>query len=106
MRVTNHPILGDERCEDIFIIVDGKKIGAVSGEVIASALHAAGIRKMRYTAKKQTPRGVFCGIGRCNDCKMIVDGVPNIKTCTAIVRQGMEVKTQHGLGAWEDKIDE
>ena len=35
----------------------------------------------RYTAKRHEARGVFCAIGRCTDCVMVVDGRPNVRTC-------------------------
>lgn len=102
-RITDHPILEDLREPDTYILCDGKRIPAVSGEPIAAALLASGIRVMRDTPKAGKPRGIFCGIGRCNDCKMTVDGVPNVRTCVTPVREGMVVETQHGLGRWEER---
>ncbi len=81
------------------------KIPAVTGEPVAAALLAAGVHTFRHTAKTGQPRGIFCGIGRCNDCKMIVDGVPNTRTCVTPVREGMEVRTQYGLGEEEPTHD-
>ena len=103
MRVTKHPILPDVDQPDITIYVDGKEIPAKSGEPIAAALLAAGIRVFRKTAKKGYPRGIFCGIGRCTDCVMTVDGKPNVRTCVTPVRAGMKVETQNGLGRWADE---
>lgn len=102
-RVTEHPILEDLRSPDTYIIYDGKRIPAVTGEPVAAALLAAGIRVMRHTPKTGQSRGIFCGIGRCNDCKMIVDGVPNTRTCVTPVREGMQVETQEGLGKWKEQ---
>jgi len=34
---------------------------------------------------------------------MIVDGVPNVRTCVTPVRDGMVVQTQKGLGEWGEK---
>lgn len=102
-RVMEHPILEELREPDTYIIYDGKKIPAVSGEPVVAALLAAGVRIMRHTEKKDQPRGIFCGIGRCNDCKMVVDGVPNTRTCVTPVREGMVVETQKGLGQWEGR---
>ena len=71
MRVTKHPILPDVDQPDITITVDGREIPAKSGEPIAAALLASGVRVFRKTAKKGYPRGIFCGIGRCrlrHDC--------------------------------------
>lgn len=101
-RITEHPILEDLREPDTYILYNGKSIPAITGEPIAAALLAAGVRIMRHTAKSGQPRGIFCGIGRCNDCKMIVDGVPGVRTCVTLVREGMEVETQEGLGEWRD----
>jgi len=99
MRVKHHPILGDQPpARTVRIKVDGKTILAREGETIASALLAAGIRVNRYTAKRHEPRGIFCGIGQCTDCVMIVNGVPNVRTCVTPVADGMEIETQHGSG--------
>ena len=101
LRIYDHPILGKlEEKKKVFIEVDDKRVEAYEGEPIA-ALLAAGIRVFRYTAKGNEPRGLFCAIGRCTDCVMTVDGIPNIRTCVTPVRDGMKVETQVGLGRWE-----
>lgn len=105
-RVKNHPILGDTtRKETVNITVDGQKIKAKKGEMIAAALFANGIRINRYTVKREEPRGIFCGIGQCTDCAMIVNGKPNVRTCVTPVEEGMVVKTQHGVGEGEKNDD-
>lgn len=99
MRVREHPILGKLRERQwVQIEVDGELVPALDGEPIATALLAAGKNVFRYTRKLQEPRGVYCAIGRCTDCMMIVDGRPNVRTCVTPVRSGMKVETQHGLG--------
>lgn len=97
MRITIHPILGllEER-KKVTIEVDGQKIEALEGEPIAAALWNAGIRDFRYTRKRKEPRGFFCGIGLCTDCKMIVNGIPNIRTCVTLVEKGMKIQRQRG----------
>ena len=101
MRVRKHPILGelgDGGQKAVRIEVDGEAMEALEGEPIATALLAAGKVVFRYTRKLKEPRGVFCAIGRCTDCMMVVDGVPNVRTCVTPVKVGMVVNTQHGLG--------
>lgn len=100
MRVTHHPILepATAGARLVWIEYDGQKIQAVEGEPIAAALLAAGIRVFRHTTKTGEPRGVFCGIGRCTDCMMVVNGRPNVRTCVTPVVKGMKVETQIGLG--------
>lgn len=95
MRIKNHPILGlQKEKKKISIEVDGEKIEANEGEPIAAALWAAGIRNFRYTRKRNTPRGYFCGIGLCTDCKMNVNGIPNIRTCVTLAQDGMKITRQ------------
>jgi len=66
-------------------------IAARGGEPIAAALAAAGTRVSRLSAHTGEPRGVFCALGRCTDCVMTVDGVPNVRTCVTPVRDGMRL---------------
>ena len=99
-RIDEHPILGiQEKCRIVTFTCDGKEIEGHEGEPIAVALKAAGVMVHRYTKKEHTPRGVFCAIGRCTDCVMIVDGMPNVRTCVTPLREGMVVQTQYGVSA-------
>ena len=101
MRVTEHPILGKlPEGKLVEIQVDGQPLQAREGEPIAVALLATGRRIFRYTKRFEDPRGVFCAIGRCTDCVMTVDGMPNVRTCVTPVRAGMRIETQVGLGHW------
>lgn len=102
-RIVEHPILGKlEEPKKVNIIVDGKVYTAFEGEMIAAALIANNIKTFRYTQKQHKPRGIFCGIGRCTDCAMTVDNIPNTRTCVTPVREGMKIETQHGTGKWEE----
>ncbi len=97
-RILNHPILGnDVRSEYVTLVVDGNPIKAIKGEMILAALLAEGIIINRYTEKRKEPRGLFCAIGICTDCVMVVDGIPNTRTCVTPVKDGMVVETQYGL---------
>ena len=98
-RINNHPILGPmETVKQIEIIVDGRTITALEGETIAAALLANNIRVFRQTNRFNTSRKMFCGIGQCTDCIMIVDGKLNVRTCVTRVKAGMSVRTQIGRG--------
>lgn len=102
MRIEEHPILGPlKQKATIEIEVDGRKLRAIPGEMISSALTAAGVKVFRRTVKKGEPRWYFCGIGQCTDCMMVVDGVPGVRTCITPVKEGMKIKTQTGHGQWE-----
>ena len=102
MRIQEHPILGTAQAErQISFTFDGRPMEGLEGEPIAVALKENGVMIHRYTAKEHRPRGVFCAIGRCTDCVMVVDGRPNTRTCITPLRQGMVVQTQYGVGAKE-----
>ena len=104
MRVIEHPILDElDTSKKVTIYFNNQPIEALEGEPIASALMNAGIRAFRTTAKRHEPRGIFCAIGRCTDCMMIVDGIPNTRTCVTMVRDGMHVQTQQGLGTFQQE---
>lgn len=98
MRIQHHPIIDDhKKGKEVTFLFDGKKMKGYEGESIAAALRAAGAMTHRYTAKQHLPRGIFCAIGRCTDCVMIVDGQPNVRTCITPLREGIVVQTQYGV---------
>ncbi len=104
-RVERHAILGDlPPVEEVTIYFEGQAVRARPGEPIMAALAAAGVEVFRYT-KKGSPRRMFCGIGRCTDCVMTVDGIPGVRTCVTEVREGMNVRRQHGVGNWSEHGD-
>lgn len=103
MRVESHVVLDvNEPSTMVEITVDGKVIKAKEGEPILAALLANNIIVNRYTLKRKEPRGLFCGIGQCTDCAMIVDGTPNVRTCITPVKAGMVIETQYGLGKGDE----
>ncbi len=77
---------------------DGRPITFREGQSIGAALTAAGIRALRTTRVQRWPRGLFCGIGVCFDCLVVVDGSPNERACLTPARPGMRVQTQEGTG--------
>jgi len=98
MRITEHPVLDFERGERITFFFNGKQVEGYSNETIAAALHAAGIRKLGESPQLHRPRGLFCAIGNCSSCFMIVDGEPNMRVCVMKVKSGMQVEEQKGKG--------
>ena len=95
MRISEHPIIDDyEKGKQVAFFFDGNKLYGYEGEPVAMALKAAGVMVAHYTHKKNEPRGVFCAIGRCTDCVMIVDGKPNTRTCITPLKENMQVETQ------------
>lgn len=99
-RISQHPVLGEmKKGQRVAFTYDGKTMYGYEGEPIAAALKAEGVMIHRYTNRRHEPRGIFCAIGRCTDCVMVVDGKPNIRTCVTPLKEGMDVRTQYGVSA-------
>ena len=76
----------------------GKEIAAEPGQSVGAALLAAGYRSWRTTRHGGAPRGLFCGIGICFDCLVVVNGRPNQRACLTEARDGDDVEPQEGAG--------
>ncbi|WP_116040463.1 (2Fe-2S)-binding protein [Amycolatopsis palatopharyngis] len=76
--------------------VDGRDYPARQGQTVAGLLLAAGRTSWRTTRGGGRPRGVFCGIGVCFDCLVVVNGVPDVRACQRTVEDGDEIRLQHG----------
>ncbi len=88
---------GVKRGQPFEIEVDGEKITAYEGETIGAVLLAADRRTLRYTHKLAQPRGLYCGIGLCQECRMVIDGIPNTQACQTLAAPGCRVETQRSI---------
>ena len=70
--------------------VDGATVTGIAGESLATALLAAGIRRLRDSPRSGTPRGIFCMMGSCQECLVRVGGNA-VLACMEPVRAGMVV---------------
>lgn len=93
-RVDNHPILGPapQRAEIAFTF-NGRQLTAHEGEILAAALLANGIQTLRVTGRTRAPRGLYCAIGHCFECQVVVNGHPGVRACLTPVRDGMTVSS-------------
>ena len=80
------------RGAQIQIRINGRPHVAFKGESVHAALHAAGCRLLRKTAKSGQLRGIFCGMGVCYDCLVTINGVPNQRACMTLVEDRMEIE--------------
>lgn len=93
-RITNHPILGDlNDRKRIHFQFDGIKYEAFENETIAAALLANGIRKLRVHEDCGTPRGIYCNIGHCMECRVTVNDQANVRACLTVVEKNMMVES-------------
>jgi D-hydroxyproline dehydrogenase subunit alpha len=82
--------------DTIEIAFEGIPIAARAGESVAAALAAHGILSLR-TTRDAAERGMFCGMGVCQDCLVEIDGKPEQRACMTKVDRPLQVRRQaHG----------
>lgn len=76
---------------------DDRAVTALPGDTLAAALTRAGILTLRSPVADGPGRGIFCGMGVCQDCLVTVDGVPERRACMTDVADGMRVESGQPL---------
>jgi|SRR5690625_159429 len=93
-RIVDHPVLDKLQIgEKITFTYDGKELFGYENDTIASALLANGIRTLRYHEASGTPRGIYCNIGHCFECRVTVNGVSNVRACLTPIQPNMVVES-------------
>jgi predicted molibdopterin-dependent oxidoreductase YjgC len=59
------------------VTVDGRVVAATPGQTVAALV----------------PGLVFCGIGVCFDCLVVVNGVQDVRACQRVLADGDDVRT-------------
>ena len=77
------------------VTVDGETVAIQPGDTLGACLLRSGRLATRRSRQGQ-PRGLYCGIGVCNDCLLTVDGRPNVRACITPALPGATVDT--GIG--------
>ncbi len=80
------------------IVVDGQPCAVPEGVTVAAALLQDGWRALRRTRWRREPRSLFCGMGICQECVVMVDGRPGVRSCLTLVRPGMQIETRGSEG--------
>jgi NADPH-dependent 2,4-dienoyl-CoA reductase/sulfur reductase-like enzyme/Fe-S-cluster-containing hydrogenase component 2/bacterioferritin-associated ferredoxin len=100
-RILSHPILPPLKKPSIEFTFNGKPVSARDGEVISSALIAAGISIFGHHHRDGGAQGIFCVNGQCSQCMVIADNKP-VKSCMTPVKPGMKVESCEGLPTLAD----
>ena len=77
----------------IELTVDGELLTAPAGQSLAAVLLQAS-RAVLRNSPAGNPRGLYCGIGICQECRVVADGVV-VRSCVTPVTAGMRVTTGH-----------
>ncbi len=86
---------GDIRPDEATFTVsfEGTPLVARAGETLAATLAAHGIKVFRTTASG-AGRGLYCGMGVCQECLVEIGGQPNRRACMTRVTAPMSVRRQ------------
>ncbi|MDW6023217.1 (2Fe-2S)-binding protein [Mesorhizobium sp. BAC0120] len=74
------------------VLVNGEIVMAQAGVSLGSVLHGRS-PALRHSPVELQPRGLYCGMGVCFECLVMVDGRPE-RACITPVREGMAVEVQ------------
>lgn len=94
-RIRQHPILDPLEPPTVRFTFDGQPLLARPGEMVSSALYAAGIAVFGHHHRDGGAQGIFCVNGQCSQCTVIADGRP-VKSCMTAVTEGMVVQSLAG----------
>jgi len=92
LRIRNHPILGEKPANmTVAFFFNKQKMYGLRGECIAAALLANGIRVLRWHEESGNPRGMYCAIGHCMECRVDIQGKGTVRSCITPLEQGMDI---------------
>lgn len=91
-RIHDHPVLGPRaHAETVTFHFATNPLQGYDGEPIAAALLSHGVRVLRRHEESGTPRGLYCAIGHCMECRVHVQGMGVVRACITPLREGMRV---------------
>jgi aerobic-type carbon monoxide dehydrogenase small subunit (CoxS/CutS family) len=76
---------------DVTIVVNGVPRRVAPGITLAVALWQHERVAFRHDSAGG-PRGPFCAMGVCHECRVTVDGVAGVRSCLLLVRDGLVVE--------------
>jgi len=90
-----HPSELIDRTRRLTFRFDGRVYSGFAGDTIGSALAAGGVEIFSRSFKYHRPRGLLCVDGKCPNCLMTVNGIPNVRTCIEPLLPDAVVEAQH-----------
>ena len=79
--------------EVVNVTVNGQRLSVPLGTVAASAVAWAGLAGFRAPVRGGPARGPLCGMGVCFECRIMINGQSQVRSCQVICREGMELRT-------------
>ena len=78
--------------ETVTLVVNGVSVTMPAGSMVSAAILKTGIHGFRRSVTGE-PRGPLCGMGICFECRVTIDDDQHCRSCQAVCRNGMDVRT-------------
>ncbi|HZC25156.1 MAG TPA: 2Fe-2S iron-sulfur cluster-binding protein [Candidatus Binatia bacterium] len=75
----------------INVIVNGSPFSVPAGATVAVAVSIA--KQASRISVSGEPRSSLCGMGVCQECRVIINGKPHCRSCQILCEAGMDVRT-------------
>lgn len=90
----------DSKDKTVNFYFSGKIYSARPGQSLAAALFSQGVKTLRHSPLLQQPRGMFCLMGSCQECLVMVDG-SRVLACKTEAMSEMSVSPVPDTGHYE-----
>jgi len=111
-RLAHLPTLRIDPARRLSLTFEGRPYQGYAGDTIATALFADGVRIFGRSLKYHRPRGLYSLDGEGSNTCVAVDGIPNVRAETTLLKDGMRVTAQNVMGSarfdlmgFMDKLD-
>ena len=74
------------------IVVNGEDFTVPADISIGAALSICGVSGLRLSSPSNESRGIFCGMGSCQECVVNVDGNAGVRACITPVSAGIRIE--------------
>lgn len=101
MKIPGLELSDSPRPADVTFYFDGEPVQGRLGEPVAISLWALGHRILGWNEESGRPRGLYCSIGQCFECRVTVDGRRDLRACLTPVQEGLQVIRQPKPGPLE-----
>ena len=111
-RLEHLPTLRIDPARRRSLTFEGRSYRGCAGDTVATALYAGGVRIFGRSLKYHRPRGLYSLDGECSNTCVGLDGIPNVRAETTLLKDGMRVTAQNVKGSarfdlmgFMDKLD-
>jgi predicted molibdopterin-dependent oxidoreductase YjgC len=74
------------------IRVNGHPVEVPAGTTVAGAIARGGVTRFRRSNSGEA-RGPLCGMGICMECRVMINGQDQCRSCQTLCEEAMEVRT-------------